>query len=56
MRSPPLPLDESERLRKLHEYGILDSAAEPAFDALARLAAHVTGTPIALVSLVAANR
>ena len=40
----------------LHAYDVLDTAAEPAFDALARLAAHIMRVPIALVSLVDTDR
>lgn len=55
---PGNPPDESEsaRLRALQAYGLLDSAPEPGFDALTRLAARLLGTPIALISLVDAER
>lgn len=56
MKTPAIPLDEERRLQKLAEYDVLDTDAEPAFDAIARLAAHVAETPIALVSLVDRNR
>jgi signal transduction histidine kinase/CheY-like chemotaxis protein len=49
---PPIPSDEAERLAVLRGLGILDTAPDPAFDALTRLAAEVLDTPIALVSLV----
>jgi GAF domain-containing protein len=52
----PLPENELARLDALHRYEILDTAAEQAFDAIARAAAHVFGTPIALISLVDAQR
>ncbi|MFZ5445097.1 MAG: ATP-binding protein [Myxococcota bacterium] len=45
-----------DRLLGLRAYGILDTPPEPAFDELARLTATVLGTPIALVSLVDADR
>jgi diguanylate cyclase (GGDEF)-like protein/PAS domain S-box-containing protein len=54
--SPPLPENESERLARLRELLILDSAPEPLFDSIARLASDVCGTPIALLSLVDAER
>lgn len=52
----PTPHNESARLAALHRYGVLDTLAEAAFDDLVRLAAQICGTPIALVSLVDANR
>ena len=52
----PLPPDESERLEQLRAYGILDTDPELAFDDLAKLAAAICGTPIALVSLVDRDR
>lgn len=50
------PDGESVRLAALHRLAVLDSAPEPVFDALAAAAAQVCGVPIALVSLVDANR
>jgi PAS domain S-box-containing protein len=52
----PRPEHESARLAALQEYQILDTEPEPAFDELAQLAAHICGTPIALVSFVGAER
>jgi two-component system, NtrC family, sensor kinase len=52
----PLPPNESSRLAALQRYQILDTVAEEAFDDLTKLAAHICGTPIALVSLVDQNR
>lgn len=51
-----VPLDEPERLKVLYSYEILDTPPEQAFDDLTRLAAHICQTPIALLSLVDANR
>ena len=51
-----LARDERARLARLRALGILDSAAEELFDALARAAAQICGTPIALVSLIDAER
>jgi GAF domain-containing protein len=44
--------DEIERLAALASYAILDTAPEPAYDGLARLAAHLCQAPIALITLV----
>jgi PAS domain S-box-containing protein len=54
--STPCPADEAARLRALQRYDILDTLPEAAFDDLTRLAGRICGTPIALVSLVDANR
>ncbi|MEP0783228.1 EAL domain-containing protein [Trichocoleus sp. DQ-A1] len=52
----PMPSHEAGRLKALQQYEILDTSPEQAFDDLARVAAHICGTPIALISLVDANR
>lgn len=52
----PIPADEASRLRELRSYGILDSAPEPEFDDIARLASLVCDTPIAAISLIDAER
>jgi diguanylate cyclase (GGDEF)-like protein len=52
----PLPPNEAQRLKALHAYGVLDSAAEAAFDGIARLAAICCDVPIALISLVDRDR
>lgn len=56
IQAAPLPSNEKERLKALHSYNILDTDAEAAFDDLTALASHICGTPIALVTLVDANR
>lgn len=48
--------DEMARLAALRRYRILDTDPERAFDDLAMLASQICGTPIALVSLVDADR
>jgi phosphoribosyl 1,2-cyclic phosphodiesterase len=53
---PPLPDDEQERVAALHRLGILDTAAEERFDRHTRIAAALFRVPIALVSLVDADR
>jgi GAF domain-containing protein len=53
---PPLLPDEPERLEALERYEIMDTPAEQAYDDLTLLASHICETPIALVSLVDADR
>ncbi|MEO6076764.1 MAG: PAS domain S-box protein [Dokdonella sp.] len=54
--SDPPNRDDNERLARLRLLGVLDSDAEPLFDALAKAAALVAGTPIALLSLADEDR
>jgi signal transduction histidine kinase len=56
MIKPPLPPDESERLRALLELNVLDTDDEVNFDELVEMASKVCETPIALISLVDKNR
>jgi len=56
MPPAPLPKNEPERLAALLGCGVLDTAADDAFDDLTRLAARLCDTPIALVSLVDEHR
>jgi PAS domain S-box-containing protein len=54
--APARPPDERERLEALRELRVLDTPPEERFDRIARLAARVFGAPIAMVSLVDAER
>ena len=56
MRAAPLPDDESRRLERLRSLAVLDTAPEPFFDGIVRVASLVTGSPIALVSLIDHDR
>ncbi len=56
MQIPHLPFNESDRLKALHSYNILDTPAEPAFDELTALAASICDAPIALFNLIDAER
>ena len=56
MSSAVVPEDERERLLALRECDILDTAREPLFDSLTQLAAEVCEAPVALVSLIDAQR
>ncbi len=53
---PPTPLQEHARLASLYAYDILDTPAEPSFDALTRLAARVSDAPVSLITLIDARR
>jgi PAS domain S-box-containing protein len=56
MQKPPIPADEEQRLQALHQCGILDTAPEPRFDRIVRIAQQLLGTKITLVSLVDTER
>lgn len=49
-------MDEFQRLRSVHTYQILDTDYEADFDQLTWLAAHVSSTPIAVLTLVDEKR
>ncbi len=56
MKPAPFPENETARLRALRELAVLDTPPETAFDDITTLAAHICRRPIALVSLVNADR
>lgn len=56
MITAAIPDNESERLGKLIELGILDTLEEQAYDDLTALAAEICQTPISLVSLIDDDR
>lgn len=56
MLKPPVPLDETVRLKSLHSLRILDSMPEERFDRITRMAQRVFDVDICLVSLVDTNR
>ncbi len=51
-----LHANETERLQALRSYGILDTAIEPSFDDITKIASYVCQTPVALISLIDENR
>ncbi len=56
MRAPPLPENETSRLVALRDLGILDTGPTEDFDRIVALAAEIFEVPIALISLVDADR
>lgn len=52
----PIPENEIERLKALHEYHLLDTLPEEQFDRLTKLASIICDVPIVLISLVDKNR
>ena len=56
MLTPAKPADENARIDTLRALNILDTSPEERFDRLTRLAKRLFGVPIALVSLVDADR
>jgi len=48
--------NESQRIQALHEYEILDTAAESEFDRITEIASRVCDMPISLISLVDKER
>ncbi len=56
MLTPPTPVFEADRLRSLRSLDILDTPPEESFDRLTRMARRLFDVPIALVSLVDADR
>ena len=56
MHAPALPHNEPDRIAALRATGLLDTGADPRYDAVTRLAAKLFNVPIALVSLVDCDR
>ncbi|QUS42408.1 sensor histidine kinase [Tardiphaga alba] len=48
--------NETERLKALRSYGILDTATEPSFDDITKIASYVCQTPMSIISLVDEGR
>ena len=56
MLEAPLPLDEPQRLAVLLDLNIVDTAPEERFDRITRMAARLFHVPVALVTLIDADR
>ncbi|WP_244171142.1 PAS domain S-box protein [Xanthomonas populi] len=52
----PIPANDALRVEAVRRLGVLDTEPEAEFDDIAWLAAHITGAPMALVSLLDADR
>jgi diguanylate cyclase (GGDEF)-like protein len=52
----PIPIDEPQRLRDLERYGIIGMASDENFERIVELAALILQAPIAVISLVDADR
>ncbi|KQQ84631.1 histidine kinase [Xanthomonas sp. Leaf131] len=52
----PIPVNDALRVEAVRRLGVLDTEPEAEFDDIAWLAAHVSGAPMALVSLLDADR
>jgi diguanylate cyclase (GGDEF)-like protein len=52
----PIPENEPERLALLQDLAILDTTPEPLYDDVAKLAAAICGTPIAIINFIDADR
>jgi diguanylate cyclase (GGDEF)-like protein len=53
---PAIPPEDAARVAALRDLGILDTPAEERFDRLTRLARRILGVPMAMISLVDADR
>lgn len=56
MKIPTIPANEAERLAALKPLKILDTQPEERFDRITRIAQQAFRVPIALVSLIDAER
>ncbi len=56
MHASILSIRETERIAALSDYGILDTAREPSFDAIVVAAAQLCSTPIAAITFIDAGR
>jgi sigma-B regulation protein RsbU (phosphoserine phosphatase) len=56
MIAAPIPANDADRLRELHDLGLLDTAPEERFDRITRLLTLLLDVPIAYISLVDRDR
>ncbi len=55
MKCPPILETEDERLQALALYGLTDEQPLPSLDAVARIAAHMFGMPVAAVNMISSD-
>jgi GAF domain-containing protein len=56
MKPAPLPEDEASRLKALQQLRLLDTLPEEVYDDITRIATEITGTSMAMLSLVDKDR
>ncbi len=56
MQSAPLPTNEDERLKKIMDLGLLDSAPEERFDTITREAMTAFNVPISTITIMDKDR
>src|ERR1700748_2742133 len=56
LANAPIPINETQRLKALESYDILDSLDEAEYDRVTELASIICDVPISLVSLIDENR
>ncbi len=56
MIKPSIPVNEVNRLKKLHSYQILDTPSESDYDEIVQLASQICNVPISLMTLVDKDR
>ncbi|MFD2569448.1 GAF domain-containing protein [Spirosoma soli] len=56
MTSAPLPPNESDRLKALKDYHLLDTLPEDVYNDITRLASEICRTPISVISLIDKDR
>ncbi|MFX4404701.1 hypothetical protein ABTA52_20295, partial [Acinetobacter baumannii] len=56
LTATPAPSREARRLAAVSQYDSLDTEAESQFDLIVRLASELTGSPVAVLNLVASDR
>jgi PAS domain S-box-containing protein len=56
LKIAPTPIDESQRLKKLKQYQVIDTESESIFDELTILASQICETKISVISLIDESR